>query len=91
MALANFSFNLVWSFLLSRHLKVYAPTAEQPKLGRTVNELSEKEKPIFELFSQEQFVEKLIKFLTLEENKGKDRFHHKHFTLFKVHICCLHR
>ena len=69
-----------------RTLRVYAPVDEQPKLGRTFDELYEKEKPIYELFSQEQFVEKLIKFLTLEENKGRDKFHHKHFTLFKVPI-----
>ena len=65
-------------------MNVYATSAEQPKLGRNVDELSEKEKPIYELFSQEQFIDKFIKFLTLEENKGKDKFHHKHFIVFKV-------
>ena len=65
---------------------MYAPPDEQPKLSRTPDELSNKEKPIYELFSQQEFVDKLIKFLTLEENKGRDKFHHKHFTLFKVPI-----
>ncbi len=66
-------------------MKVYEPSQEQPNLDRTLEELPEEEKPIFELFSQEQFIEKLIKFMSLEEQKGKDRFHSKHFTLFKVH------
>ena len=63
---------------------MYAPSDEQPKLGRKSEELSESEKQIYALFSQEQFLDKFIKFLTLEENKGKDKFHHKHFILFKV-------
>ena len=71
---------------INRIMNVYATSAEQPKLGRSVDELSEYEKPIYELFTQEQFVDKFIKFLTLEENKGKDKFHHKHFILFKVKI-----
>ncbi len=69
-------------------MKVYQPSAEQPNLDRALEELPDEEKPIFELFSQAQFIEKLIKYLSLEEQKGKDRFHSKHFTLFKVHAFC---
>ncbi len=74
-----------------RLLKVYAPTDKQPKLGRKLEELTDEEKPIYEFFSQEQLVDKLINFLTLEENKGKDKFDHYNFSLFKVNFAVANR
>ena len=65
-------------------MKKYCPEDQQPKLGRTYEDLSDAEKPIFECFTDPEFVEKFLGFLTLEENKGKDKFHSKYFTLFKV-------
>ncbi len=62
----------------------YAPIEDQPKLGRTLDQLPEEEKPIYEHFMDAQFLDKLISFLTLEEHKGKDKFHSRHFILFKV-------
>ena len=32
----------------------------------------------------DEFVKKLIGYLSLEENKGKDKFHSKYFVFFKV-------
>lgn len=64
----------------------YAPSEEQPPLGRTMDSLPEDERIVYEQFTNVQFIETLIKFLTLEENKGKDRFHAKFFVLFKVSI-----
>ena len=63
----------------------YAAVEDQPVQGRTRDQLSDDERPIFDKFTDAQFIETLVKLLTLEENKGKDRFHAKHFTLFKVH------
>ena len=65
-------------------MKVYGPPSKQPKLGRSYEELSDEERPIYDQFSNPEFVAKLMKFLSLEENKGKDKFKAKHFVLFKV-------
>jgi len=64
----------------------YAAVEDQPVQGRTRDQLCDDEQPIFDKFTSNEFVETLVKFLTLEENKGKDRFHSKHFMLFKVHF-----
>jgi len=74
-----------------RTMLKYAAVEDQPVQGRTRNQLMDDERPIFDKFTDCQFVETLIKLLSLEENKGKDRFHAKHFTLFKVHfrLICL--
>ena len=63
----------------------YAVSEEQPPLGRSLEVLPDDEKPIYEAFHNEEYVSTLIKYLSLEENKGKDRFHSKFFVLFKVY------
>ena len=65
-------------------MNVYAPISEQPPLGRTVDAMSPQERVIYQHFSQTEFVKKFFRFLSQEENKGKDKFHPKVFTLFKV-------
>jgi len=73
-----------WGYYVwPKEMLVYAPCAGQPVLGRDVTELSESERVIYESVTDEQFVEQLIRYLTLEENKGKDQFHSKFFLLFK--------
>jgi len=62
----------------------YAAVEDQPVQGRTRNQLREDEQPIFDKFTSAQFIQSLVTFLTLEENKAKDKFHAKHFMLFKV-------
>ena len=42
------------------------------------------EKIIFEYFSDPEFIDQLIEFLSLEERKGKDSFNPRRFCLFKV-------
>ena len=42
------------------------------------------ERVVYDAFSSADFVEKLVSFLSLEENNGKDRFDRQKFTLFKV-------
>ena len=39
---------------------------------------------MFDFFNSETNVDKFIKFLSLEEKKGKDKFNAKRFILFKV-------
>ncbi|GCB62155.1 hypothetical protein scyTo_0011429, partial [Scyliorhinus torazame] len=64
-------------------LFVYAPADQQPKLGRNRNEMSEAEQVIYDRFSDPQFMEQLVKFLSLEDRKGKDKFNPRRFCLFK--------
>lgn len=42
------------------------------------------EKIIFEYFSDAEFIDQLIEFLSLEDRKGKDSFNPRRFCLFKV-------
>ena len=63
---------------------VYAPSAQQPALSRSAESMGEDERILYERFTNAQYIETLIKFLSLEENKGKDKFHAKFFILFKV-------
>jgi len=62
----------------------YAPIKDQPPLGRDGSALSEEERVIYDCFIDPEFLSQLIKYLTLEENKGQDRFHAKFFIFFKV-------
>ncbi|KAJ7404837.1 hypothetical protein WISP_143263 [Willisornis vidua] len=66
-----------------RTMTVYAPAEHQPKLGRRRDELTEAEQVIYDHFSDPKFVEQLIKFLSLEDRKGKDKFNPRRFCLFK--------
>jgi hypothetical protein len=70
-------------------MQTYTSFELQPHLGRVLDELPDDEKPIFEKFTNAEFVDSLIKLLSLEENKGKDRFHAKFFILFKVLVFSL--
>ncbi|KAK3731823.1 hypothetical protein QZH41_020179, partial [Actinostola sp. cb2023] len=66
-----------------KKMLTYAPSDQQPALGRKREALSESEREIFDRFSQEEFVEKFIEFLSLEDRKGKDKFSVNRFLLFK--------
>ena len=67
-----------------RNMEVYAPYEEQPQVKRSRNDLSDREKPIYDALMDLEYVKKFVSFLALEENKGKDKFRHKNMTLFKV-------
>lgn len=64
-------------------LRIYAPTAQQPKLNRTVDEMTNIERTIYEFFTVESNVTKMIEFWCLEEKKGKDKFNKSRFYLIK--------
>uniref|UniRef100_A0A336KJE2 CSON009560 protein n=1 Tax=Culicoides sonorensis TaxID=179676 RepID=A0A336KJE2_CULSO len=70
-------------------VQMYAPTADQPNLERTVDEMSEVERVIFEFFSNQANVDKLIEYWSLEEKKGKDKFNRSRFYLIKC-LCNLY-
>lgn len=62
---------------------VYAPSDQQPKLERKMDEMSAEEQEIYKFFINESKVSKLIEFLSLEERKGQDRFDARRFFMFK--------
>lgn len=66
-----------------KFIESYAPHAEQPKLNRDSSELSEGELVVHSCYSNPEYVEKLVGFLSMEENKGKDKYSSKRMTLFK--------
>lgn len=56
-----------------------------PDVPHAVLSVAQGEKIVFEYFSDAEFVEQLLDFLSLEERKGKDSFNPRRFCLFKVH------
>lgn len=72
----------------TREVEVYAPSCDQPKYGRKPEELNEHEKTFYEFFSQQQNVDKLIEFWSLEEKKGKEKFKRSRFWMIKSIFSC---
>uniref|UniRef100_A0AAR2INB5 Proteasome activator Blm10 mid region domain-containing protein n=1 Tax=Pygocentrus nattereri TaxID=42514 RepID=A0AAR2INB5_PYGNA len=66
-----------------RKLMLHAPFEEQPKQGKTREEMTEREQIIYDHFSDPIFVDQLIQYLSLEDRKGKDKFSPRRFCLFK--------
>ncbi|XP_076868497.1 proteasome activator complex subunit 4A isoform X2 [Brachyhypopomus gauderio] len=66
-----------------RKLMLYAPPEEQPKYGKTREEMTEREQIIFDHFTEPVFISQLLQYLSLEERKGKDKFSSCRFYLFK--------
>ena len=62
---------------------VYGPDRMQPKLDRSLEEMTKEEQEIFKFLYDEKNMEKLITFLSLEENKGKDKFDSRRFLMWK--------
>lgn len=69
-------------------METYAVSSEQPPLDRRRDELSSEEQQVYDFFMQQSNVDKFIKFLSLEEKKGKDKFNGFRYILFKVNILC---
>lgn len=63
--------------------RIYAPTAQQPKLNRTIDEMSTVERVVYFFFANESNITKLVEFWSLEEKKGKDKFNKSRFYLIK--------
>lgn len=64
-------------------LKGYAPSHEQPTFSKRLENLSDQEKEILEFFNEKN-IEVWIKYLSLEEKKGKDLYNGFRFLVFKV-------
>ncbi|KZC11232.1 Proteasome activator complex subunit 4 [Dufourea novaeangliae] len=64
-------------------IEIYAPSSEQPCLDPSVRNLTEHEKEVDHFFNDPRNIEKLIRFFSLEEKKGKDKFNCYRFLLFQ--------
>lgn len=64
-------------------MQVYAPEDQQPKLDRTLEEMTSQEQEIYIFLQDDGHLKKLIEFLSLEENKGKDKFDSRKFLMWK--------
>ncbi|XP_028989298.1 proteasome activator complex subunit 4B-like isoform X2 [Betta splendens] len=65
-----------------REMMIYA-ASRKPNDDPLREEMSEGEKIIFEYFSDVEFIEQFVAFLSLEEQKGSDSFNPRRFCLFK--------
>ncbi|XP_055031264.2 proteasome activator complex subunit 4B isoform X1 [Misgurnus anguillicaudatus] len=65
-----------------KKLMVYAPPDEQPQ-HLCPDNMSERERIIYDKFTEPTFIKQLIEFLSLEDRKGKDKFNPRRFCLFK--------
>ncbi|XP_035696564.1 proteasome activator complex subunit 4-like isoform X3 [Branchiostoma floridae] len=73
-----------WGFnTWPKPMLTYAPADQQPPLGRKREDMLEGEGIIFDHFSNTEFVDKLIGFLSLEDRKGRDKFSNRRFNMFK--------
>ena len=64
--------------------QIHAPVDAQPKLDKTPEEMSDVAKAMFEYFTDEQNVERLLAVFCLEEEEGEDKFSNERFNLFRV-------
>eukprot|EP00092_Neocalanus_flemingeri_P031411 GFUD01034116.1.p1 GENE.GFUD01034116.1~~GFUD01034116.1.p1 ORF type:complete len:1998 (+),score=527.07 GFUD01034116.1:71-6064(+) len=64
-------------------MTVYAAEDKQPNLDRSLQEMTDQELEIFQFLQDETNLQKLIEFLSLEENKGRDKFDSRKFLMWK--------
>lgn len=66
-----------------RTLKIYAPFDDQPNPNRKRDELNPVEQEIYDFFIDKNNMDKLIKYLTIEDKKGQDKFSRHRYLFFK--------
>ena len=64
-------------------LLVYAPQDKQLEFIQNPEDMKPEERPIIQSFLNQEFVENVVKFFSLEENKGKDKFDSRKFLMWK--------
>lgn len=63
---------------------MYASIDKQPKIGRLPEELRDDELAFYEMFTDTAFVDKFMRFLSIEEHRAHDKFQMRNFMFFKV-------
>uniref|UniRef100_A0A8C9TJ04 Proteasome activator subunit 4 n=1 Tax=Scleropages formosus TaxID=113540 RepID=A0A8C9TJ04_SCLFO len=71
-----------WGYYGWPKLMMYCPS-EKTMQCITRKEMCEREQIIYDHFSDSVFIDQLIRFLSLEDRKGKDKFNPRRFCLFK--------
>ena len=80
----NFVHKTHWGYYVwPKEFEVYAPESEQPKLDRNLDDLEPEERCILEVFHNQELVDKIIDFFSLEEKKNLDKFDSRKFMLWK--------
>ncbi|CAG9565396.1 unnamed protein product [Danaus chrysippus] len=68
-----------------KKLKVAAPISEQTySLDKKPEDMEEGERYVFEFFSDQTNIDRLVAFYTVEEKKGKDKFTGIRFAMFRM-------
>ena len=67
-------------------IQVYAPPNEQPYLEQRRENLGEQEREIYNFFTDKANVALLIKYWSMEEKKGKDKFNLVRYSVIKVRV-----
>lgn len=67
-----------------RKLEMYAPSSEQPTFNKRKDNLTSQESVIYEFFKNQENVNLLVKYWSMEEKKGRDQFNVHRFLLVKV-------
>ncbi|KAK9752668.1 Proteasome-substrate-size regulator, mid region [Popillia japonica] len=66
-----------------RKLEMYAPSSEQPTFNKRKDNLTSQETVIYEFFKNQENVNLLVKYWSMEEKKGRDQFNVHRFLLVK--------
>lgn len=82
----NYIYKCNGYFGWTKDFSVYAPSALQPDLDQSIEQMTEIEKVFFNFFSDKANIDKLIEFWSLEEKKGKDKFNRTKFFLITVSL-----
>ncbi|CAH2094496.1 unnamed protein product [Euphydryas editha] len=68
-----------------KKIKVAAPISEQTySIDKSPEDMEEGERYLYEFFSDESNIERLVAFLTVEEKKGKEKFNGIRFSMFRL-------
>lgn len=67
-----------------KELKVYDHYTNQPTAAKRMDELTPQEKEIFDFFSNKDNLKQLVRYLSMEEKKGRDQFNCYRFLMFKT-------
>lgn len=65
-------------------MKVYDHYKNQLTAAKRMDNLTPQEKEIFEFFSNKDYLKQLVRYLSMEEKKGRDQFNVYRFLMFKT-------
>lgn len=71
-------------YVWPKKLEVYDSSSKQISAAKRMDKLTEIEKEIYGFFSNENNLEQLIKYFSMEEKKGHDQFNICKYLIFKV-------